>query len=277
MTERTHGDVTARLKALLSSGDYSDLKITCGLDAYNVHKAIVCPQSSFFKNAEKFPVGKEAEEGRVHLPEDDPHAVKLLVQYFYESEYDPQLPKIDPKDETRYRIVSNADPKNNAEDDGFHYRFPHTCKAGCEEGDDLVCHHHICQYATCDEKCVNFICEYCTKHLLPEGDATQLLLHTTIYEIADKYDVTGLKLLAKEKFSRSCEAFWDTEHLATAAEHALTTTPDSDAGLRQALCKTLVQHIELLEKPPIAALLSKHAGFAYGVLRQLAGTYERLK
>lgn len=203
--------------------------------------------------------------------------MKLLVQYFYESEYDPQLPKIDPNDETSYRIVSDAEPTDDAdadaEEDKFQYRFPHTCKRRCEEGDDLVCHHHICSYATCDEKCINFICEDCTKHLLPEGDATQLLLHATVYEIADKYDVTGLKLLAKDKFSRSCEAFWDTEHFATAAEHALTTTPDSDIGLRQALCKTLVNHIELLDKPTIAALLSKHTGFAYGVLRQLAVEY----
>jgi hypothetical protein len=44
--------------SLLVSGNYSDLVVTCGADIYNVHKAIVCSQSTFFRNAEKFPVGK---------------------------------------------------------------------------------------------------------------------------------------------------------------------------------------------------------------------------
>ena len=44
--------------SLRSSGEYSDLTITCGPDTYKVHKAIVCSQSSFFSKAEKFPVCK---------------------------------------------------------------------------------------------------------------------------------------------------------------------------------------------------------------------------
>ena len=44
--------------SLLSSGDYSDLVITCGTDIYNVHKAVVCSQSGFFQRAERFAVGK---------------------------------------------------------------------------------------------------------------------------------------------------------------------------------------------------------------------------
>ncbi|KAK8208933.1 hypothetical protein M8818_003896 [Zalaria obscura] len=36
---------------LLESGDYSDLIIKCGVDTYNVHKAIVCTRSNFFRIA----------------------------------------------------------------------------------------------------------------------------------------------------------------------------------------------------------------------------------
>ncbi|KAM0234351.1 hypothetical protein ACHAP5_010117 [Fusarium lateritium] len=39
------------LAKLLDTGDYSDLTIICGKDRYKVHKAIVCPRSSFFKAA----------------------------------------------------------------------------------------------------------------------------------------------------------------------------------------------------------------------------------
>ena len=45
-------------RSLLSSGDYSDLVITCGTDIYNVHKAVVFSQSGFFQGAERFAAGK---------------------------------------------------------------------------------------------------------------------------------------------------------------------------------------------------------------------------
>jgi hypothetical protein len=36
--------------------------------------------------------GKETQAGKVDLPDDEPEIVKLLVQYLYESEYEPVLP-----------------------------------------------------------------------------------------------------------------------------------------------------------------------------------------
>jgi len=207
----------------------------------------------------------------MNLPEDDPHVVKLLVQYFYESEYSPELPPSAGFDADGQAIVTV--PKEN----GFRYEFPHTCAPKCPSPNYKVYHHHMCLPDTCMEQCVRFICKECTKTQPPEDDATQLLLHTSMYQSADKYDVAGLKLLAKEKFSRSCEAFWDTEQFATAAEHALTTTPDSDVGLRELLYQTIVAHIELLNKSAIETLLSKHGVFARGVLRRLAEDKAGLK
>ncbi|KAI4932152.1 uncharacterized protein J4E92_004051 [Alternaria infectoria] len=263
-------ELLARTKALLSSGDYSDLIITCGSDVYNVHKAVVCPQSSFFERAVRFAVGKEAAEGKVDLPEDDLHVVKLLVQYFYECEYSPELNELIRTFESAKMPITNRQP-------GYHYLFPHTCEPGCPPPHHSVCQHHTCVGETCKEKCVNFICKQCIKTQLSEGDAAQLLLHAMMYEVADKYDIPGLSVLAKEKFARSCEACWDTEGFVTAAEHALTTTPDSDTGLRESLYQTVVGNIELLNKPAIATLLSEHAAFAHGVLRRLAEEKAGLK
>lgn len=39
------------LGELLVSGDYSDFTITCKGRTFNVHRAVVCPQSSFFAAA----------------------------------------------------------------------------------------------------------------------------------------------------------------------------------------------------------------------------------
>jgi hypothetical protein len=49
-----HEEYVKRQKALLDSGDYSDLIITCGAKTWNFHKATVCPQSGFFARAVKF-------------------------------------------------------------------------------------------------------------------------------------------------------------------------------------------------------------------------------
>ncbi|KAF5989217.1 amino acid transport gap1 [Fusarium coicis] len=76
------------LANLLQTGDYSDLTITCGKDQYRVHKAIICPRSSFFKAAcdGKF---KEAQTGKVDLRDDDPLAVSMMIEYLYCDTYEP--------------------------------------------------------------------------------------------------------------------------------------------------------------------------------------------
>ncbi|KAI4664486.1 uncharacterized protein J4E88_010738 [Alternaria novae-zelandiae] len=95
----------------------------------------------------------------------------------------------------------------------------------------------------------------------------QPLLHTKIYEIADKYEVKGLKDLAREKFKRSCEQFWDNDVFAVAAHHVFSTTPDSDKGLRDLVSLTISKHMCLMDKPEIEALLTEFNGLAFGLLK----------
>ncbi|KAL9560968.1 hypothetical protein ACKAV7_014997 [Fusarium commune] len=73
---------------LLKTGDYSDLVISCGKDQYRVHKAIICPRSHFFKAAcdGEF---KEAQTGTIDLPDDDPVAVRMMIEYLYHDTYVP--------------------------------------------------------------------------------------------------------------------------------------------------------------------------------------------
>ncbi|KAF4946278.1 hypothetical protein FGADI_11304 [Fusarium gaditjirri] len=87
----TMASESAQSKALvdlLKTGDYSDLVISCGKDQYRVHKAIICPRSHFFKAAcdGKF---KEAQTGTIDLPDDDPIAVRMMIEYLYHDAYVP--------------------------------------------------------------------------------------------------------------------------------------------------------------------------------------------
>ncbi|KAL8296844.1 hypothetical protein RB597_006116 [Gaeumannomyces tritici] len=75
------------LGRLYGGRDWSDLTISCGAKDYLVHKSIVCPRSDFFAKACRGPF-KEAQEGKISLPEDDPVAVHSMVFYLYHLKYD---------------------------------------------------------------------------------------------------------------------------------------------------------------------------------------------
>lgn len=160
----------------------------------------------------------------------------------------------------------------------YHYKFPHTCGSACKAPN--VCHHHKCDYhcyANATKGCIDFICPSCcpgstiTAALPPAtGDASQLLLHAKMYEVADKYDVTGLDQLAREKFLRAATEFWDTEHFAPAAHYAFSTTPEEDKGLRDVVSNIISQHMALLKKPAVESLLIEFNGLAVGLLKARA-------
>lgn len=213
-------------------------------------------------------ISQESAENKIDLPEDEPDTVKVLIQYLYEGEYDPKLPD----GKLSSDVVDPVAPVvSGPKKDGFHYRFPHTCARGCRSYHN-VCPHHSCS-TQCADDCVDFICkECCIPTVLPaaDGGPIQLLLHAKMYEIGDKYDVVGLKQLAREKFIRACTRYWDSKHFGPAVHHAFNTTPDEDQGLREVVNSVVAQHIELLNKPEIEILAKELNGFAFGLLKARA-------
>ena len=223
---------------------------------------------------------KESQNDAVDLPEDDPAIVRRLIQYLYEAEYTPLLSDVDSTGSAPFTNKIDR-PKFHANGDEFHYRFPHTCSVFPLYGtcnDPMVCPHHRCHYNEAGYFlgagtgcCANFTCDKCEVDtaVLPSlhGGEYQLLLHVKMYEIADKYEVRGLKDLAREKFQRSCKQFWDNDVFAVAAHHVFSTTPDSDKGLRDLVSLTISKHMGLMDKPEIEALLTEFNGLAFGLLK----------
>jgi hypothetical protein len=215
---------------------------------------------------------QEATEGRIDLPEDDVEAVKLLIEYLYTAEYGTAL--FIPPDDLVYT-----------------YDFPHTCVDGCKSeinGKKIwyLCPHHKCGSSvvperSCNDDCKGFVCSIC----IP--DAPQLLLHAKLYEIGktvvilskfltnaevilgDKYNVIGLKDLAREKFAGACKMFWNHDQFAIAAQHAYSTTPDHDNGLRHIVCDTIAEHPALVDKAGVDDMLTDTPGLAKGVLKKI--------
>lgn len=201
---------------------------------------------------------QEAEENMIDLSDNEPAIIKLLVQYIYEAEFDPALPS------------PNTDPAGSIQTQ----TVPHTCSVNANQENcnynasyyphyNQICPHHRCGHQ-CNYNCAGFSCDICLGTL--QGDAEQLLVHAKMYEMADKYDVAGLKNLCIEKYRRACFKFWDHAKFAESAYHVYCTTPSRDKGLRNVVCKTLSDHMNLLEKPEIEDLMTQFNGLAFGLL-----------
>lgn len=93
----------------MQSSQYSDMKIQDSKGhIYKAHKLVVCTQSDFFKNAlkentfkvrspepppsptpEDLTSAQESHTNLIHLPSDDPAAVRAMIQYMYTGAYGP--------------------------------------------------------------------------------------------------------------------------------------------------------------------------------------------
>lgn len=127
-----------------------------------------------------------------------------------------------------------------------------------------LCPHYRCS-TDCKYTCKGFSCETCVIPNLTRP-SSQLLTHAKMYELADKYEVVGLKELSKEKFSRGCKHFWDTPAFPIAARHAFSTTSEKDNGLRCCVSQTIASNMQLIRKPGVRALLMRFNGLALGIL-----------
>ncbi|KAK1762209.1 hypothetical protein QBC33DRAFT_602032 [Phialemonium atrogriseum] len=181
------------VKGLLSTRDYSGCTIVCGSDQHLVHKAIICPQSPFFKAAFAHDM-KENATGTVNLEEDDPEVVKTMVYYFYHNDY-------------------QAPPRNS----------------GCESNNNSI------------------------GTVQPPGP--NLLHHSRVYALAEKYGIPSLKVLAVKKFTDETNHWRKHEDFAKAAREIYTATPDHDRGMRDAVVDTIRVYRDLLDDDDIESVL----------------------
>jgi hypothetical protein len=132
--------------------------------------------------------------------------VRLLIQYLYEADYDPVLSIFTASTNTGNPQTASHTCSDNP--NGYHCKSynHHRC----------VCPHHYCG-KQCNYGCKGFVCDRC---ITVEGGADQLVIHAQMYEMADKYDVVGLKALSREKFRWACMKFWGDPEFAEAAVHA---------------------------------------------------------
>ena len=76
-----------------------------------------------------------------------------------------------------------------------------------------------------------------------ENPGSSLMINVQVYAMADKFDVAELKVLAMEKFSK-CAQGWPLPNFTSVVHEALSSTPESDRGLRGILKKILAEHVD---------------------------------
>lgn len=197
---------------------------------------------------------KEAAENEIDLPDDEPKIIARLLEFLYTGEYTPGLPSND--------LPANPLPQSV---------FPHSYSRS--HVFPVLCDHHTCGW-NCTWDCRGLTCRICptvsaaaAAATTPKGDDSQLLVHSKLYSLADKYDVPGLQDLAAVKFKAACTVFWNMEAFPGVAEHVFISTPESDPGLREIVKAMLLEHRQyLVKKDNIKSFLEKRPGLMYELL-----------
>ncbi|KAF4342499.1 btb poz domain protein [Fusarium beomiforme] len=220
---------------LLQTGDYSDLVIICGGVRYKVHKAIVCPQSRFFKAAcdSGFMI-QEAQTNEINLADDDHLAVHSMIEFLYRRTYTAQG-----AERATRRLHSGTDTRSYTSPAALIQPWPRRVALDAS----------INPYPN-------------------------LRLHISVYVLAEKYGISGLKALAVDKFESRSESdythqeFYGTngaEHFIQVLREAYTSTIEADRPLRDAVVRIIKGKRELFEKEEMKAFL-KETTLAYDLI-----------
>ena len=95
-----------------------------------------------------------------------------------------------------------------------------------------------------------------------------LMANTFVYSIADKYDIKGLKALAKAKFESPARMAWSDNDYPAVVAKVFDTTPDTDMSLRDIVGLACADHIdEILVSKTWGELLSNKGTIGLVILK----------
>ncbi|KAJ6117891.1 BTB/POZ domain protein [Penicillium sp. IBT 18751x] len=99
----------------MTSNEHSDITISCGAYNHRVHRVIISAQSEVLA-AMCNPNFLEGQTGKINLPDDDPEAINIMVQYLYGQSYKDTRPNLDDYGESRallnLNVYASADKYN---------------------------------------------------------------------------------------------------------------------------------------------------------------------
>jgi hypothetical protein len=166
-------------------------------------------------------VSQEAYSKRIELKDDEPETVERMISFMYTFDY---------KDEV-YR-----------DDESVETGSEHGSSDEAGEIQDVV------------EPTENQALPEATESVLENGASagrdyqSTLFSSVRVYAIADKYDIPGLKELAKQRFCEWAAMNWACEDFPAIAREVFESTPSSDRGLRDFVLGIVTDHADVFIK-----------------------------
>ncbi|KAF2251310.1 hypothetical protein BU26DRAFT_280646 [Trematosphaeria pertusa] len=276
-------ELMSALASMFESGKYSDLTIICGDKRYSVHRALLASRSTFFDGACRNPF-RESETGVIDLTEDDPEAVEHMVHYFYHLDYlskplsrssslrssgarSPRFSRRAPK-KVNFALVE--DPllaMASAAGSAMPMTPP---EEQANQFDALDASAKLPETPTADQFTED---PFDAVTAEPEADVERphLITHAKVYAIAEKYGISGLKSLARKKFTHQIEAHINSDELPEACQEAYESTVDTDRGLRDVIIQTFRSHPDLSLRKDVELAVRETPGLAFELFRMASG------
>ena len=240
MTDIHTGRVKASNESLWKSQMYSDITVRCGFDEYKLHRAIICPRSTFFAAAckgdfmvsnrrddsnSKADTDQEAKTATIKLDDDDPETVKRMLTYLYTLDYaDGDVPDAPIEHDA---TVAHDAPAEEVDTEPYRppqlqRKIPTTTEEETDSGT-------ISEPLQC-----------------AEPHDPRMMNNALVYAVAEKYDIPELKELAKHKFQPLACSKWPHNDFHAVTEVVFSTTHDGDMGLRQIVLDICEEHFQAI-------------------------------
>jgi hypothetical protein len=220
----------------------------------------------------------------VALPDDEPRLVRLMLDYLYQLDYNcesgsrdvdkqneeihgrtstPDAEPVSPVTETIRMFESRSAPAFTNTDEGEAELVFSVGKKKDKK----------------DKKRRNYLAEPLPKadaepQTAPESivcapEGTDLRTHAQMYALADKYGISDLKELARDKFADAVDRNCYESEFSLAIRTVYASTPDDDMGLRDVVVETIREHRELLSKADVEEVVKENTELAFALLKSV--------
>ncbi|KFG84452.1 BTB/POZ domain-containing protein [Metarhizium anisopliae] len=116
--------------------------------------------------------------------------------------------------------------------------------------------------------------EPCTK--LTELDDDELSKEVRVYQLADYFEVDGLKREALRRFTTKTIALWATEAFVDCVRDVYQSTSNKKCKMREAVVDIVNQHVpKLWEEPPFRDLVREGGDFPVDLMSRLVWAYDK--
>ncbi|OCK85221.1 hypothetical protein K432DRAFT_343511 [Lepidopterella palustris CBS 459.81] len=269
--------------SLIEENKYSDLLVICGSDRYPVHRAIVCPRSTWFKDKcesalQQVDYSSPASPMKIWLdPGEESHVIAAVLTFLYTLDYADSGPQLSfglPQDQTSLFSHNSDDPAHDAE---VAHSDDEATNSIIHQSDETVPHPASSRdnsplltpaTTTASHDSASTRRAYESD---PSSHPNELVFHVQMLLAGQRFGIPPLCEVAKVKFEKRlrCES-WKTELLPCIREAYRQQGNASTNGLKDTVVKTAKSRFRFLkEAEGWDALVMDFPEFAADMLRHL--------